>query len=237
MVCLNNNVKLPNNAEWAYLYAIADIYENYSSSSYNKKDNNFPHPLTDTEITQILDADYNLKNVHRNTVANTRKKLEMYFDFEFGKNKKGRYLKQHSIGENYEDNMILLSYIVKSTPLLSKNKANQIISFMEKISASKDAKMAINKIKNEEFNNCENDYSNAIILILKAISNKQNIRFDYYSKQNLTVEPIVLKQSVKNTLNLIAYDSNASSVFKIGKQFDIRYIKNIKLLKSKAQKS
>jgi len=233
MVCLNNNVKLPNNAEWAYLYAIADIYENYSGSSYNKKDKNFPHPLTDTEITEILDVKYNLKNVHRNTVANTRKKLEMYFDFEFEKNKKGRYLKQHSIGENYEDNMILLTYIIKNTPLLSNNKANQIISFIEKISTSKDVKMAINQIKNGECNNCENDYANTIILILKAIGNKQNIRFDYQSKQHLTIEPIVLKQGIKNTLNLIGYDSNTSNIFKVGRPFDIRYIKNIKLLKPK----
>lgn len=104
--------KFSKKEEWAYLYAIAEIYKKHSSDSYPEKYNLFkPHPLKDSEIIQILDKEYGL-SAHRHTIEKYIKILEEHFNYVFGINKKGKYLLSDGCSfSNYFTNKLSLSLL------------------------------------------------------------------------------------------------------------------------------
>jgi len=197
MVYLNNITTFPEKAEWAYLYAVADIYQNYSYPVKEKEGLFEPHPLKDSEVIEILCKKYNLPNVHRNTIANIRKKMEKYFGFVFGSYKKGKYLIQTSIDDDETImDISLIAELVVCSPFISQDIANELLSTLTKAIEYPELKK---NIELEMSRNKQNrEYTLKKGLLKYAILNGKHITFYYDGKKVERKKPIKINKSVLN---------------------------------------
>lgn len=175
MPYLANTSELPSNAEWSYLYAIADVYSNYSSPSFSTMNPDAPHPLTDTEVIQILNTRYNLKNVHRNTVANIRARLEKYFGFEFKTKGKGKFIYSQNTGFKNEQMLLMICFIIKECPFITDENTDEFIKCLYSLVSSVDLKKEIELIANKRMPKCYKDNLNSFNILSKAITNEKTI--------------------------------------------------------------
>ena len=229
MVFLRNVKAFPENSEWAYLYAVADVYNNYSSNKDNKDDDLYnPHPLKDKEVVQILTEKYNLKNIHRNTIASIREKLTTYFGFAFKTYKKGKYYVGQSDGINDNDMFLISNCIAVYTDLPKKERERlkELFSFMchNRFTSKKNVTIETENTKSEEIRK--------ILLINKAIKDNKKISFDYYGESSVSNQkPLKIIRTINYTYKLVLdYDwryhkSTATTVF------NLKNVRNITISK------
>ena len=228
MAHLNHKKAFPTNAEWSYLYAVADVYESYSAPHFDKENPSNPHPLTDSEVVDILEKYYNLKNIHRNTVANIRKKLETYFDMKFGVCKKGKYIKNsHNSLEN-EDNLIMIGLVIKNSSLISAERTNKIMDYLYSVATSRDVKQSIQTISKESVKKSDCDCFDICVKLSKAIVSNNKITIDHprFLKPQ-KIRPIEIVIDNNGGLKLV-YETDDK---KWHEKLDIRHIRSLTVLK------
>ena len=224
MVLLNNSTTFPSNSEWAYLYAVADVYKNYSCKNKNGDSLYDPHPLKDKEVVQILSEKYNLSNIHRNTIANVREKLSTYFGFIFETYKKGKYY----VGQNNsisDDDLSMIIMCIKFNRYISSDYKNRLVSFLMSMSSDN---ISIKKTS-ERIRMSANGYDlkETILFLLDAINTNATITFDYPNQSNkLTRKPTKIRDC-----QLECSDKYVKMYEPI--DFDIRKMKNITIIKRK----
>ena len=230
MITLKNTKPLPNNAQWSYLFCIADVYARFSSSSYRKMyDLLCPHPLKDYEVIQILETQYNLKGVHRNTISNTRKYLENYFGFIFKTNKKGKYLvnnSHHNSNPEIDEALIAAAFSLTNLRAFNTYETRKIIKNLSFLTSDETVRDAILATQSNYLVGPRDNCSEKISVLLKAMAKNKFVSLIHLYRGPETVKPIKLYINKNNDLTVCV-----ESKFNVRSYFSLSEIESINLQK------
>ena len=226
MAVLKNTTHFEDKSEWAYLFAIADVYEKYSGPKYGKSKDDFPHPLKDYEILKILSKDYGISAMHLNTLANYRTKLEKYFGFKFRSNKKGKYIVNSFVDFDLDSITRLILVHATQKKLIGKIDTTDYSNLYNNIKNELENEILNKNIQEEEKEyNTEKDILNTALIAL-------NNHLDVELKTTEYSEPLVVK------IDRIYLDKNNEiRIRSTGElknyNFLLKQIKEIRLIKEK----
>ena len=221
MLYLDHTTKFPEHSEWAYLYAVADVYKNYSCKNDYNGDLFSPHSLKDKEVVEIISKKYNLKSIHRNTVATIRNNLSTYFGFKFKTYKKGKYY----VGQNNsieDDDLLMIILCIKDNHFIDSAYKDKLVNLLLSMSSNKASIEKLNKsISDVKGSNLKE----TILLLLEAIKRNSIITFNYPNQSStLTRQPTKIRDS-----RLECSDKYVKWSEPI--DFDIRRMRNISIVK------
>ena len=221
MLYLDHTTKFPEHSEWAYLYAVADVYKNYSCKNDYNGDLFLPHSLKDKEVVEIISKKYNLKSIHRNTIATIRNNLSTYFGFKFKTYKKGKYY----VGQNNsieDDDLLMIILCIKDNCYIDSAYKDKLVNLLMSMSSNK---ASIEKLNNSISDVKGYDLKEKFLLLFEAIKRDSIITFDYPSQSStLTRQPTKIRD------NHLECSDKYAKMYEL-REFDIRKMRNISIVK------
>ena len=233
MVVLNLVKPLPPNSEWAYLYAVANIYQNESGPYFDKAHPEAPHPLMDKEVQEILARKYGLHNVHRNTIASIRGKLTEYFGIHFGVKRKGKFILK--VDSNVSgDEFALAAHSIAHSPSLTWDQAKRVSQLMADLCPLTESKKRIREYTAGILTNgVQIDIAKKASLISKAITDRKRIRFKYPDMRGEVVmrKPLSLF-FYKDRYLMVSCEQPKDWLYwgKASNDYDLRLMEDVKII-------